>query len=336
MTKIWRNGEVKYQMFLYLVIAGMFAGLGFWVDTRTGVLLLIACLVFGVFFWTISCRRYREIQKLSEGLDRILHGEEKLELESCREGDLEILRDEIYKMTVRLREQSSKLQGEKQYLADSLADISHQIRTPLTSLNLTVTMLQQPHMERGRQRELLMEMKRLLGRVEWLVESLLKLSKLDAGSISFCIEKMDLEEFLRQAADPLAIPLEIRGQNLKISVDPESSLAADRAWTMEAVTNVLKNCMEYNPVGETLLVRGMENPLYTEIVVEDRGPGISQEDLPHLFERFYRGKQSGKNSFGIGLALSRAILARENGTIQAENRSGGGSRFVIRLYKGTV
>ena len=98
MTKIWRNGEVKYQMFLYLVIAGMFAGLGFWADTRTGVLLLIACLVFGVFFWTISCRRYREIQKLSEGLDRILHGEEKLELESCREGDLEILRDEIYKI----------------------------------------------------------------------------------------------------------------------------------------------------------------------------------------------------------------------------------------------
>ena len=257
-------------------------------------------------------------------------------MESCREGDLEVLRDEIYKMTVRLREQSSKLQGEKQYLADSLADISHQIRTPLTSLNLTVTMLQQPHMERGRQRELLMEMKRLLGRVEWLVESLLKLSKLDAGSISFCIEKIDLEEFLRQAAEPLAIPLEIRGQNLKISVDPESSLAADRAWTMEAVTNVLKNCMEYNPAGETLLVRGMENPLYTEIVVEDRGPGISQEDLPHLFERFYRGKQSGKNSFGIGLALSRAILARENGTIQAENRSGGGSRFVIRVYKGTV
>ena len=162
------------------------------------------------------------------------------------------------------------------------------------------------------------------------------MSKLDAGSISFCIEKIDLEEFLRQAAEPLAIPLEIRGQNLKISVDPESSLAADRAWTMEAVTNVLTNCMEYSPAGETLLVRGMENPLYTEIVVEDRGPGISQEDLPQLFERVYRGKQSVKNSFGIGLALSRAILARENGTIQAEHRSGGGRRFVISIYKGTV
>ena len=336
MSQIWRNGEIKYQTLIYLLITAVAAALGFWMEPRVGALILAVCGAFGLFFGAVSLRRYGEIQRLSQELDRILHGEERLELESCREGDLAVLRDEIYKMTVRLREQSSRLLGEKQYLADSLADISHQIRTPLTSLNLTVSMLQQPQMEEGRRRELLLEMKRLLSRVEWLVESLLKLSKLDAGSISFCMEKIDLQEFLRQAAEPLAIPLEIRGQGLEISAAPESCLTADRAWTLEAVTNVLKNCMEYNPGRETLRIKGLENPLYTEITVEDRGPGISPEDLPHLFERFYRGKQAGKNSFGIGLALSRAILARENGTIQAENRPGGGSRFVIRLYKGTV
>lgn len=110
----------------------------------------------------------------------------------------------------------------------------------------------------------------------------------------------------------------------------------DRTWTQEAVLNVLKNCMEHNPTGGTLRISGRENPLYAEITIEDEGPGIDPEDLPHLFERFYRGKQAAEGSFGIGLALARAILIRENGTISAFSRPGKGSCFSIRIYKGTV
>lgn len=336
MSGLWRNREIRLQAALWLASGAVFSAMGFLLDVRAGILMLGASAFFILLFFGVTFWRYREIRRLGQELDEILHGRERLDPGVCREGDVAILRDEIYKMTVRLREQKEKLLGEKRYLADSLADISHQLRTPLTSLNLTVSMLQQTRRYEGREQELLREMKRLLGRVEWLVESLLKLSKLDAGSIPFCMERVDLGEFLRQAAEPLAIALELRGQQISLEAQEGSGFVGDRAWTMEAVTNVLKNCMEYNPSGETLRVRGLENPLYTEILIEDKGPGISPEDLPHLFERFYRGKSAGRDSFGIGLALSRAILARENGAITAENRTEGGSRFTIRIYKGTI
>ena len=335
MRELWRNREVRIQAGLWLAAGILLGAAGFCLNRAAGGMAVAVWAVLTVLNWGNVIRRYREIRRLSEETDRILHGEERLELEECREGDLAVLRDEIYKMTVRLREQKDRLEEDKKYLADSLADISHQIRTPVTSLNLTVSMLQQEEMGGQRQRVLLREMKKLLGRVEWLVESLLKLSKLDAGSIPFHLERIELESFLRQAAEPLEIPLELRGQNLLFDVE-EGSFLGDRTWTQEAVLNVLKNCMEHNPTGGTLRISGRENPLYAEITIEDEGPGIDPEDLPHLFERFYRGKQAAEGSFGIGLALARAILIRENGMISAFSRPGKGSCFSIRIYKGTV
>lgn len=285
-------------------------------------------------------RRYHiqrlELRRLNEEIDQILHGNTYLELSRFREGDINVLRDEIYKMTVRLREQTERLSADKRDLADALADISHQIRTPLTALNLMNARLSGSGLtERERQR-ICMDMRKMLGRIEWLVTSLLKMSKLEAGAISFKIEEIHMSELADAALEPFRISAEIRDIQIIASGEENTVFCGDRAWTLEAVGNVMKNCMEYTPEGGRILVEWSENPLFVQLAITDSGPGIAPEDLPHLFERFYRGKNAGDGSFGIGLSLAQMIVSRENGVIRAENVSEGGSRFSLRFYKSTV
>lgn len=333
---LWRNPEWKRETGSLLAGGAALSAAGLAVSMKTAVFTLITVLILNGIYFYMAWRRYRSMRQMALEIDQILHGEEALELGSYREGELSVLRDEIYKMTVRLREQAEHLRGEKVYLAEALADISHQIRTPLTSLNLMVSRLQQPGLEESRRRELLREMKRLLGQVEWLVESLLKMSKLDADSITFSEKRIGLEELVRQAVKSLEIPMELKNQQVIVEIEEGCGFTGDFAWSLEAVTNVLKNCMEYTPENGSIHIIGKVNPLYTELAIRDGGKGISEDDLPYLFERFYRGKQAGKNSFGIGLALTRSILNRENAVIKAENAPEGGGRFVMRFYYGTV
>lgn len=333
---LWRNPEWKKQAAGLLGTGVLLSAAGLLVSAETALFVLAATLILNAAYLLLTRQRYNIIRQMALEIDRILHGEEQLELSSYHEGDLSILRDEIYKMTVRLRDQAEHLKSEKVYLADSLADISHQIRTPLTSLNLTVSRLQQPELDGRAGRELLREMKRLLGQVEWLVESLLKMSKLDADSVPFSMERIEMDGFLRQALRTLEIPMELKNQSVLPDVQEGCGFTGDYAWSAEAVMNVLKNCVEYTPENGKIYIAANENPLYTELVIRDSGPGISETDLDHIFERFYRGRQSGKNSFGIGLALTKSILNKENATIRAENVPEGGSRFIIRFYHGTI
>ena len=295
-----------------------------------------AALLFGGLY-VYKMRKYKKsLRRLSGEMDRILHGSGELVLGSYEEGEISILRDEIYKMTVRLREQSETLTEDKEALADSLADISHQIRTPLTTLNLMTARMMQEGDDPEQRKRILREMNRMLERIEWLITALLKISKLDAGAI--CLEPADIsmEGFLKKAMEPFEIQMDLRDQRCRIEGAEGMTFTADEAWTLEAVRNVVKNSLEYTPDGKALEISCVDNPLYTEISVCDSGPGIDPEDLPHLFERFYKGKNAGSSSFGIGLALAQSIMSRQNGVIRAENRKEGGSRFRIRFYKQTI
>ena len=237
-------------------------------------------------------------------------------------------------MTIRLREQQQTLTREKAYLADSIADISHQIRTPLTSINLLIGLLSEPKVTDARRQQLTNELYELLSRIDWLITTLLKISKLDAGTVRFNKETVGLETLIKKSCSPLLIPIELRGQELIIRT--EGNFYGDPAWTSEAVGNIVKNCMEHTPDGGKIEIEAAENALYSEIVIKDNGTGISPEDLPRIFERFYKGKESDGKSFGIGLALSRMIITGQGGTVKAENRKPVGAMFTIRFYKGTV
>lgn len=333
---IFRNRELARQMqaSALVLLFGTVAALWFKPEAAGAVFL------YGLLWWGLHIlwerRRYREMRSLSDQIDEILHGAERLELSHFREGDLEILRDEIQKMTVRLQEQAQQLEREKTSLADALTDISHQIRTPLTTLYLLLERLKSNQEDSSQKRVRIREAEQMLDKIGWLVTALLKMSKLDAGAVTLKPQTISLEPFLREAIRPFEVSMEVHGKTYEIRGAGEASFTGDYEWTLEAVQNVLKNGMEYTPDGGRLAIACQENPLFTEITVTDSGRGIDEEDLPHLFERFYRGKNAGDHSFGVGLALSRMILSRENAVIRAQNAKGGGGQFQIRFYKTAV
>ena len=277
-------------------------------------------------------RRNRRLRRLSEDLDRLLHDGTPLPISQYREGELSILATQLQKVTLRLLESAERSHAAKKELADSLANISHQLRTPLTTMNLTVTMLSAEEIDRSRRQELTAELRNLLHQTHWLVETLLKLSKLDAGTVTMAQEEISVQQLLRHALAPLAVPMDLRDQRTELCC-AEERFVGDLRWTAEALGNVLKNCTEHSPVGGTITVNAEETALYTAITVEDEGQGFAPEELSHLFERFYKGKNSA--GYGIGLALARTIITAQNGTIRAMNTAKG-AKFEIRFYKTVV
>ncbi len=332
---LFRNPEVSKTFWLYLIISLIATGLGFHWTKAIGIYTLVLCALFMGIYLLSTRKRYRHIQALATDIDKLLHEDTKnLTLDQYAEGELGILQSEIHKMTIRLRSQQQQLLNDKVYLADSIADISHQIRTPLTSINLLVQFLSKPDLTEVRKRQLIRELYELLARIDWLITTLLKISKLDAGTVDFTVETVPMTDFLHMAVTPVLVPMELREQTL--TIEAQGNISCDIPWTCEALTNIVKNCMEHTPDGGRIRIGSLDNALYTEITVSDSGSGIDKEDLPHIFERFYKGKNSSDKSFGIGLALARMIITNQNGTLKAENSPEGGAVFTLRFYKSTI
>ena len=293
-----------------------------------GLLMLLVHVLF-------LSRRYRAIAALSDSIDRVLHGQDDVLVSDSAEGELAVLNNELHKMTLRLKEQADQLKDEKTFLADSMADISHQLRTTLTSMRLVTEMLGKQTISPESRTELLRDLRSQEEKVSWLVESLLKISKIDAGTAVFEPKTVAARALLTKAAEALAISFELRGIGLILKSDG-GTLEVDPDWTQEAIGNIVKNCMDHMPGGGKLRLSAQTTALYTEFVIEDSGEGFSEEDLPHIFERYYRGKNAAPDSMGIGLALAQMIITEQGGTITAENRPEGGARFIIRFYKSVL
>jgi len=175
-----------------------------------------------------------------------------------------------------------------------------------------------------------------LERLDWLISSLLKMSKIDAGTAMFKQERVLVEPLVKKALEAVAIPMDIKSQTVTVEGDPQTAFTGDPEWTCEALINILKNGVEHTPEGGRLSVTYGENALFTEIVIQDSGPGIPKEDLPHIFKRFYRGKQASENSVGIGLAMANSIVTNQHGAIEVESKPGQGARFRVVFYKGIL
>ena len=327
-----RNHEVVKTLSLQIFISVSAIGVAFVWDKRFGVFTLVFTALLLLISIKSTYSRYKKIYELSADVDRTLHGNNtNLSLDKYQEGELAVLQSEIHKMTLRLREQRQQLQEDKRYLANALADISHQVRTPLTSINLLVDLLSEPDITDERRMKLTHELIALLSRIDWLITTLLKISKLDAGTVQFKPETISLHELTCKATEPLLIPIEIREQDLY--VEANGDFTGDVSWTMEAISNIVKNCMEHTPNGGEIRIAASENLLFTEIIISDSGTGIAKEDLPHIFDRFYKSKNAGDKNFGIGLSLARMIITNQNGMIKAENNATKGAVFTIRFYK---
>lgn len=294
----------------------------------------MAVIQLGLFAF-FTKRRYRKIAALSDTLKRVNSGDYALSAGNGAEGELSILESEIYKTTLTLRQQSERLKAEKKYLSDSLSDISHQLRTPLTSMSVMTELLCDGTLGDGtlgdeQRRQFTSRLRSQLERLQWLVESLLKLSKLDAGAARFTAADISAKALLERACEPLRIPAELR--NIALVTEPDGRFVrCDPNWTAEALLNLLKNGVEHAPSGGTVRVTARTNPLYTEFTVSDTGPGFAADDLPHLFTRFYRGKNAAEGGVGIGLAMARSIARAQGGTLMAQNGPDGGALFILRL-----
>lgn len=334
MSQLLQNAEFRRRSLLLLAVSVIACAVGFVIQPACGFLTLAVCLFFLLYYLMTSLRRDRQMEQLSQCIDQALYGRDGALLSACQEGELAILQTQLQKLLVKLRQSSARDQEDKAFLRDSIADISHQLRTPMTSLNLIAAMLPEVGGDSVRQRELQQQLNQLLQRIDWLVDALLNLAKIDAGTAYFRRNTLDAAQVLRQAAEPLEIAREIR--EITLQVTGSGSYTGDGAWSAEALGNILKNCMEHVPQGGKILVEISQTPLYTQLCLQDTGPGFAPDDLPHLFERFYKGHNAAANSFGIGLALAQRIISAQNGTIRAQNAPEGGALFTVRFYHGTI
>lgn len=288
---------------------------------------LAAAAVFvAVLLWQRRARQKR-LLALTRYLEAASCGKETALART--EDEFSLLEDELYKTVSELRVAREKAQQERRVQADNLADIAHQLKTPLTSLSLMTQLLAAE--ATAEQREYIARIDAQLARLSWLTSSLLTMSRLDAGAVEFAPMALTFEELAARATEPVEQLLQERKQTVALCGN-EIAVFCDPHWTAEALVNLIKNCSEHLPLGGQISLAALSTPLYLQITVEDSGPGFNPEELPHLFRRFYRGKNSGKDSIGIGLALCRAIVEGQGGMIRAENRSEGGARFVLRFY----
>lgn len=300
-------------------------------------LIAVLGIIFLAIFITYIIIKDRKIEQMTQYIKRVQKGDYTLSLKDNTEGELSDLRNEMQKVTIMLKEQAELLQKEKKQLENALSDISHQLKTPLTSISVMIDILREnPNVPEDKKREFLYEVTRQLEWINWLVISLLKLSKLDAGTIQFKKEKVNVNKLVREVVNNLSIPIELRNQQVRITGEETAYFIGDYHWSLEAVLNVVKNCLEHTPQGKKVDISFAENPLYTEIRIQDEGCGIAKEDLPHIFERFYKGKNASKDSVGIGLALAQSIVQGQGGDISVYSIEGKGSTFSIKWYKGIM
>lgn len=331
-----RNREIGLLLAAWFILSSVGVLLGCLESTKAGLIVLGLALALGAVYAFFTAWRYRELRWLSRYLNQVYSGGKPLDIRDNREGELSILKNDLYKITCVLERQAEQLYADKDYLAQALANISHQLKTPLTALFVMNDLLRDEGLPPAKRREFLDSSGEQLERIQWLVSSLLTLSRIDAAVITFKKEPIDLNALLAKAAEPLAVPMELAEVTLVIDCPAALIWQGDANWTAEALTNVLKNALEHSPAGGMITVQAAENPLHTEITITDSGPGIDEAELPFLFQRFYKGRQAQAGSVGIGLALAKTILQSQNGDIIARNAPEGGAQFVIKLYKQVV
>lgn len=329
-----RNQEFK----LMLLISAFACLLAFIICLFLNVLCAIVCLGLGVIISAVFAfytrKRYKNIEDLNDYLSAVCAGNFELAVDDNTEGELSILKNNLYKVMILLRTASEDAKKDKVFLADSLADISHQLKTPLTSLIIMTEVLEN-ETDPQKRADFIKIMEEQLKKMQWLITTLLKLSKLDADTADFNIKTLSSDDIIEKSLKPFAIQTDIRMIKVNKNIEP-FEFDGDENWSVEALENIIKNCIEHTANGGTLNITSKANSIYNEIQIGDNGCGIAPEDLPHIFERFYHGKNSSSESVGIGLALSKAVLSKENADIEVKSSEGKGTVFIIRFYKFVV
>ena len=304
-------------------------------------ILLTLLIVIICIFVKYNKGQNKKISEITKYIEDINRGIYTLSIQENSEDELSILKNELYKITVMLREQSENSIKDKMQLKKSLEDISHQLKTPLTSITIMLdNLLDNPNMDVDIRNDFIKSIYREISNINFFIQALLKLSKFDVNTIKFNRKEEKIRDIIDQAQQNVETLCDLR--KIKIETIPDFGQApfrnpevvCDIKWQVEAITNIIKNCVEHSESGTKISIKYGKNDLYSEILIEDQGSGIDPEDLKHIFERFYKGKNSSKDSVGIGLSLAKTIIEKDNGYITVESEMGKGSKFCIRYLNG--
>lgn len=296
--------------------------------------LIVFILILSIIVFKYNHSESKKINEITKYIEEIKRGNYKLNIEENTEDELSILKNELYKITIMLKEVAENSQKDKTTLKDSLSDISHQIKTPITSILIMLdNILSDENMPEDIKKDFIKDIKREIVNIKFLVESILKLSKIDSNSIKFIKKEVFIKDIINEAVKNVSMLSELKNIEIIVSGDDSIKTICDLKWQVEAITNILKNCIEHSYENKKIYINYNQNNMYTELKIEDNGTGIDAKDLPHIFERFYKGKNSSSDSVGIGLALSKSIIESNNGYIQVDSELNKGTTFIIKYLK---
>lgn len=296
--------------------------------------LIVFILILSIIVFKYNHSESKKINEITKYIEEINRGNYKLNIEENTEDELSILKNELYKITIMLKEVAENSQKDKTTLKDSLSDISHQIKTPITSILIMLdNILSDENMPEDIKKDFIKDIKREIVNIKFLVESILKLSKIDSNSIKFIKKEVLIKDIINEAVKNVSMLSELKNIEIIVSGDDSIKTICDLKWQVEAITNILKNCIEHSYENRKIYINYNQNNMYTELKIEDNGTGIDAKDLPHIFERFYKGKNSSSDSVGIGLALSKSIIESNNGYIQVDSELNKGTTFIIKYLK---
>lgn len=308
------------------------------VNNKLRIISLIIIITFDsliiLIFYLYDKNKSKKIKEITKMISKINNRQFDIDINDFNEGELSILKNEISKTTTMLRQVADNSVKDKLNLKDSLGDISHQLKTPLTSITIMIdNILDNPDMNEKTRKKFLINIKREILNINFLVMSLLKLSKFDANVVKFNKESVYLKDIIIESIKNVSMIKELKNITIKVSGDDNIKLLCDFKWQVESITNILKNSIEHTSEYGTVEVNYSENKLYTRILIKDNGKGIDSDDLPHIFDRFYKGENGSDDSFGIGLSLSKTIIEKEGGSITVKSTPNIGTIFTIKYLK---
>ncbi len=301
------------------------------------LLLNLSLLSLGIFlfvFWMIRYlkKKEKEINNITKYIEQINQKNYSLEIDFNSEDELSILKNEIYKTTVMLKEAADNSNKDKKNLKESLEDISHQLKTPLTSILIMIdNLMEDPNMDKSTREDFLKDMKRNVTNIHFLVQSILKLSKFEVNAIHFTKENRLLKDIIEQANKNVSTLCDLKNIKVNIKGESDATIFCDFMWQVEAITNIIKNSVEHSHLNSQIDILYEKNNAYSKIIIKDYGLGIDKEELHHIFERFYKGKNSSIDSIGIGLSLAKTIIEHDNGVIDVESQQTG-TQFIIKYF----
>lgn len=276
----------------------------------------------------------KDLEVIIDYLEKINKHNYELKIEENEEGNLSILKNEIYKTAVYLNEQASKSQEEREKLKVFLSDISHQLKTPLTSINLMIdNILDNNNLSLEEKRKILFQIKHKIKHINSLILILLKLAKFDSNTIVFKRQNNDLLTIINEASMNVSALADLKNIEININSNDKANIYCDHKWEVEALTNIIKNCIEYSLENSKIDIFLNDNNLYTEIIIKDYGKGMDKEEIKNIFKRFYKGNNSFNDSVGIGLSLAKNIIEKDNGLISVKSKKNNGTEFIIKYFK---